>query len=128
MINSLTQNEKLVLYGLVRYPLLNNRELSDALELKLSTVTVIHRKLMQKGYVRTARIPLIQNFGCEMLAVTYSVFSSSMPLNTRLQISADIAENYDEVFWAVSETTQGISIQLSKNYTEVKKNIDILLG
>ena len=120
--NSLTKNEKLVLHGLVRYPLSNNRELSETIDLKQSTVTAIHRKLKNKGYIRTVRIPLLQNLGCEMLAVTYSVFSSSMPLKTRLRISKDIADKYDEIFWAVSETTQGISLQLSRNYTDVKEN------
>lgn len=60
------------------------------------------------------------------MAVTYSVFSSSMSLDSRLQISADIAEKHDEVFWAVSETTQGISLQISKNFTEIKMNIERL--
>ena len=112
--NSLTKNDKLVLYGLVLYPLLNNRELSETLGLKQSTVTVIHRKLKERGYIRTVRIPLMQNLGCEMLAVTYSTFSSSMSLKTRLRISADIAEKHDEMIWALSDATQGLSLQLSR--------------
>ena len=90
--NTLTENEKQVLYGLVRYPLLNNRELSEVLGLKQSTVTVIHRKLKERGYVKTVRIPLLQEFGCEVLAVTYGTFSSSVPLKTRLQMSKKLAK------------------------------------
>jgi len=122
--NTLTANEKLVLYGLVRHPLLNNRALSEALGLKQSTVTVIHRKLKKKGYVRTVRVPLLQNLGCEMLAVTYGTFSSSMPLKTRLRISSGIAEEYDEVFWAVSDMTQGATLQMARSYTDVRRKMD----
>ncbi|MCK4717711.1 MAG: MarR family transcriptional regulator, partial [Thermoplasmata archaeon] len=125
-INGLTDKEKQVLYGLVRYPLLNNRALSELLGLNHSTVTVIHRKLKNTGAVQTVRIPLLQNLGCEMLAVTYSAFSSSVPLKERLEISANIAERYDEVFWAVSDKTQGVSLQLSRNYTDAKEKVEEL--
>ena len=124
--DTLTEKDKMILYGLVRYPLLNNRELSEILGLKQSTVTVIHRKLKERGYVKTVRIPLLQEFGCEILAVTYGTFSSSVPLKTRLQMSKKVADRQDEIFWAISESTQGISFQLSKNYTNVKRNIEEL--
>ncbi len=124
--NSLTENDKLVLYGLVRYPLQNNRELSETIGLNQSTVTAIHRKLKERGYVKTVIIPLLQEFGCEVLAVTYGTFSSSVPLKTRLQMSKKIAEKQEEVFWAVSESTQGISFQLSRDYTNVKRNVEEL--
>ena len=124
--NSLNENEKLVLYGLVRYPLLNNRELSETIGLNQSTVTVIHRKLKERGYIRKVRIPMLQEFGCEILAVTYGTFSSYVPLETRLQMSKGAADRHDEVFWAVSDSTQGISFQMSKNYTNARMNIEEL--
>src|SRR3989304_5426167 len=51
---SLTDNERKVLFGLVNRPGLNDRELSEALGIKVSTVTAIRRRLRKADYYTTA--------------------------------------------------------------------------
>jgi len=46
----LSENEKTILYNLIKYPLFNNRELSEKLGFKLSTVTACKRRLKEKGF------------------------------------------------------------------------------
>ena len=43
----LTKKEKLVIYGLVRYPQLTDKELSEKLNLKHSTLTSIRHRLKE---------------------------------------------------------------------------------
>ena len=71
----LTNKEKLMLYGLVRYPGLTDKKLSEKLNLKHSTVTSIRHRLRKNKYFRTLKIPMLQNMGCEMLVAIYSSFS-----------------------------------------------------
>lgn len=63
----LTVNEKHVLYGLVRHPVLNDRELSELLSVKVSTVTAIRRRLRRADYFVTRRIPMMHRLGWELL-------------------------------------------------------------
>src|SRR5512136_700682 len=63
----LTPNEKQVLYGLVRHPVLNDRELSELLDVKVSTVTAIRRRLRHAEYFTTRRVPMMHRLGWELL-------------------------------------------------------------
>ncbi len=62
----LTSNEKKVLYGLVRYPLLNDIQLERKLKIKRSTITAIRNRLQGDGYYRTYQIPNFGMLGCEL--------------------------------------------------------------
>ncbi len=68
----LTANEKQVLYGLVRHPVLNDRELSELLNVKVSTVTAIRRRLRRADYFATRRIPMMNRLGWELLVAGHA--------------------------------------------------------
>ena len=65
----LTHNEKIVFYGLIKYPLLNDRELSETLGIKRSTVTAIKNKLIREKYFMTRAVPDFRLFGCENICI-----------------------------------------------------------
>jgi len=69
--NELSNNEKLVLYGLTRYPLDNDRQLSEKVNLKMSTITAIKNRLKTRNYYFTARIPMLNDLGCELVNIIY---------------------------------------------------------
>ncbi len=50
--NFLTKNEQKVLYGITKYPQINDSELSDIINVKLSTLTSIKKRLYNQGYFR----------------------------------------------------------------------------
>lgn len=68
----LTGNEKQVLYGLVHQPTLNDRELSELLDVKVSTVTAIRRRLRRSEYFITRRLPMMNRLGWEILAAGHA--------------------------------------------------------
>ena len=121
----LTKNEKRVLYGLVRYPDLNDSELSKIINVKLSTLTSIKRRLYDQGFLRKLTVPLLNRLGCEMLAVIYTQFNPVIPLDERVKTTKRTIEVFDEIFYSVGEQEKGFSISLSKNYTNIGKINDI---
>ena len=121
MKSRLTENEKLVLYGLVRYPKAKDRELAEKLNLKHSTVISIRRRLREHGYFRTIRLPMLQDLGCEILTVAYTNFNPIIPLQKRIEITENRIEVSEELFFSMGEFEKGFSLSLSRDYTSIGK-------
>ncbi|KYK30790.1 MAG: hypothetical protein AYK22_03210 [Thermoplasmatales archaeon SG8-52-3] len=121
----LTKREKLVLYGLVKFPSMTDKELSKKLDLKHSTVTSIRLRLKNNEYVKKLIIPKLQSMGCEMLVVIYSQFSLLIPLPERVVITEEAIEVFDEIFFSVGEQDKGFSLSLSKDYATIGRINDI---
>jgi len=115
----LTKNEKKVLYGITKYPHVNDSELSDILDVKHSTLTSIKRRLAAQGYYRSLIVPLVNRLGCELLAITYMQFNPVIPLQERLQTTKRTIEVFDEIFFSIGEEEKGFSMSLSQNYTNI---------
>ena len=125
MKRELTRKEKLVLYGLVRYPQLIDKELSVTLNLKHSTVTSIRQRLKENGFFRTIKVPMLQNIGCKLLVVIYTSFNPIIPLEERVQITGKAIEVFEEIFFSVGEQEKGFSLSFSKDYSTIGKINDI---
>jgi len=121
----LTKNEKLMLYGLVKYPDLPDKQLSEKLGLKHSTITSIRHRLKGGEYLRKLIIPKLQNMGCEMLVVIYTHFSPLIPLQERIDITGKTIEVFDEIFLSVGEQDKGFSLSLSEDYATIGRINDI---
>ena len=122
---SLTSNEKRVLYGLVRYPSLNDSELSKTIDVKLSTLTSIKRRLYDQGVFRQLLVPLLNRLGSELIAVIYTQFNPVIPLEERVSITKKTIEVFDEIFFSIGEQEKGFSISLAKNYSSIGQINDI---
>lgn len=64
--DTLTEYEKKVLYGLVKYPELNDSQLSEALNLNRSTLTSIKNKLKKENFYSTYALPNFSLLGCDL--------------------------------------------------------------
>jgi len=122
---SLTPNEQRVLYGLVRYPGFSDSALSQEINVKLSTLTSIKRRLHDQGVYRQLLVPLLNRLGSELLAVIYTQFNPVIPLEERVSITKRTIEVFDEIFFSIGEQEKGFSISLSKNYTSIGRINDI---
>jgi len=121
----LTKKERLMLYGLAKYPMLTDKKLSEKLDLKHSTVTAIRHRLRSNKYFRALVIPRLQNMGCKMLVVIYTNFSPLIPLEERVKITGKTIEVFDEIFFSAGEQDKGFSLSLSKDYSTIGKINDI---
>lgn len=121
----LTKKEKLMLYGVAKYPQMTDKELSEKLNLKHSTITSIRHRLKENEYIRKLIIPKLQSLGCEMLVVIYTHFSPLIPLPERIGITGKTIEVFDEIFFSVGEQDKGFSLSLSKDYATIGRINDI---
>ena len=116
---SLTRNEQKVLYGLICYPHLKDNALSKQIDVKLSTLTSIKRRLQDQGITRHLIVPMLNRLGSELLAVIYTQFNPVIPLQERAKKTKQTIEVFEEIFFSIGEQEKGFSISLSKNYTNI---------
>jgi DNA-binding MarR family transcriptional regulator len=123
----LNKNEKLVLYGLVKFPLYNDRELSEKIKLKMTTVTAIKNRLKKNGYYYTVRIPVLQNLGCELMMASIMHYNPLKSDRERIKAHNEVlGENVPEIIFSVTEADQGFCLGIAKNFTEVYSAIENL--
>ena len=122
---NLTEKEKLTLYGLTRYPTLTDKQLSEKLNLKHSTVTSIRHRLRENEYFRSLIIPRLQNMGCNMIVLIYTDLNPLIPLEERVIISGKTIAVFEEIFLSVGVQDKGFSLSLSKDYATIGRINDI---
>lgn len=128
----LTDNEKKVLFGLVKYPEKNDKDLAKYLDdMKDSTLTSIKKRLEQNGYFSYLFIPQVNRLGAELLGVIFTSFNPIKKFDERIQITKDNIEIADEIFYSVGAPEMGFSLSFNKNYTtfcEINEKRTIIFG
>lgn len=119
---TLTAKEKTTLYGLVRYPDLNDRALADVLDEKMSTVTSIRRRLHERGYVIKVRIPQFQNLGCEIMSIAYGSFRPVASYGNEILAKAN--ETLPATYFGISNPYHFVMLGAAKNFTMAKTAYD----
>lgn len=117
-IDELSKNEKLMLYGLVCHPTLNDRKLSELIKLKMSTVTAIRNRLKREGYFKTVRIPFLERLGGELLVVSYTRLNVLKSREEMQRILKDVIGAIDNVFFAFADQFGMMSFSFCQNYTD----------
>jgi DNA-binding MarR family transcriptional regulator len=119
---TLTAKERTTLYGLVRYPDLNDRALADVLDEKMSTVTSIRRRLHERGYVIKVRIPQFHNLGCEVMCIAHGSFRPVASYGN--EILAKTEEPIPATYFGISNPYHFVMLGAAKNYTMAKTTYD----
>ncbi len=75
-----------MLYGLVRHPVLNDRELFERIGVKVSrqAVSKMRREFHETGLLRTVRIPNVRALGFDLLAEAWAHFAPGASLKVRV--------------------------------------------
>lgn len=123
-LKDLSPNEKAVFHALVRHTSLNDRELSEQVGVKLSTVTAIKNRLKSRGYFMTVRVPQLQRLGCEMLSVNYAHLNASVPPQKRLEVGRSLLADFPEIYYLASDERAGFALSLNRNYSAAKQNTE----
>lgn len=123
--DDLSKKEQLVLYSLIKYPTLTDKQIAEAMNLKHSTVTSIRHRLKNNEYYRKLKIPSLQQMGCQMLVVIHTNFSPLIPLEDRVRITGKTIEVFEEIFFSVGEQDKGFSLSFSKDFATVGRVNDI---
>ncbi len=114
---TLSENETRTLLGLVKFPTLNDRQLSERIDIKMSTVTAIKNRLKDMGYFITVRVPNLQFLGAEVLSVSSVHTDPSVPEETQVEVGRKLVEEFDELFYIGSGPRYRFSISIHRNYS-----------
>ena len=114
----LSENEERILYGQVRFPLLNDRELADTLDFKMTTLTAIKNRLKKNGYLSKLRIPMFHKFDCELLQVSFGSAFPLEPASDMWKLIHQGDRKKPRCFLALKDLHQNLYLQVFKNYTE----------
>lgn len=125
MPEDLSRNERIVLWGLVAHPDLNDLELAKKLEMHYSTLCTVRKRLQDNDYYRTIRVPVLQRLGAEMLAVIYTVFNPAISVQERAKITTRTIEISEELFYSVGETHKGFSVSIASRYQDLCRINDV---
>ncbi len=123
---SLTGNEREVLYGLVHHPTLNDRELSETLDIKVSTVTAIRRRLRRADYFVTKRLPMMHRLGWEILAAGHGRLSPSRRGATSSRLKELLGDRFPCVFYLSDSPDHFLFLATAPDYTTFKRDLEDL--
>ena len=115
---NLTEKEKLVFYGLVKWPELSDTLLSEKIGIGRSTITTIRNRLEKKKLYTTINVPDFEHIGCEILSVLYGEFHP----HTRLD--KEMMGEFKNIFFMMSMGMHKVSLGASSTFTEIKKHIE----
>jgi len=127
IVKELSPNERTVFHALVRYTGLNDRELSERVGVKLSTVTAIKNRLKARGLFMTVRVPQLQHLGCEMLSVNLARLNASVAQPKRLEIGRSLLADFPEVFYLASDERAGFALSFNRNFSAARSNTERFL-
>ena len=123
---TLTHNEKLVFFTLVKKPHLNDRQISEDTGIKLSTVTAIRRRLQANGHYQTVRVPNMQKLGFELLVVGYGPLSIKDRGSSAQKLVEQALTSPKEIFLSAHSSDTAFFLAATKNYTSAKRMIESL--
>jgi len=120
-----TQKERIVFYGLVKFPELNDQKLSKKLKIKRSTVTAIRNKLKRRNFYFPRVIPNFKLLECELMTFIWGKLSYPAPLEEKrkMPVIKNAMQSPEAVFQIITDD-EFFSLLIFKNFTEFKKMED----
>ena len=125
---ALTSNEKQVLFGLVRHPTRNDRELSEVLGIKVSTVTAIRRRLRRAEYFATRRIPMMHRLGWEILAAGHGQIARSAGSHAAARLKESLEDRFPPIFHFAYSPDHFFLLANAPSYTAFRRDLEDLRG
>ncbi|MFA5896542.1 MAG: helix-turn-helix domain-containing protein [Thermoplasmata archaeon] len=122
----LTENEKHVLYGLVHNPILNDREQSEILGVKVSTVTAIRRRLRRADYFVTRRLPMMHRLGWEILAGGHARIDNAQGPPGASRLREVLKDRLPSLFHVTVSSDHLTFLAAAPNYTALRQETDEL--
>ncbi|WP_455392633.1 hypothetical protein [[Eubacterium] cellulosolvens] len=116
-----TDKEKIVFYGIIKYPGINDNALSKIIDVNPSTIATIRNKLKKQNYFHMVRIPFLQNCGYELLAISYDRLYSPTLSESPSHVLGNIYKRIPNIFYLLTAPDSWVSIGFFQNYLNLKK-------
>ena len=110
---NLSKTEKILLYGLIKYPDYTVAELSKKIKISAPTICKLRKKFLDNGILKIVNFPDLKKIGIELIYMRYN----------KLHGPEDVEECTNR-FFSIESNTDRICMNLFKNYTELEKKIN----
>lgn len=121
----LTSKERLVLYGLARYPGLSDIDLASKIGVDRSTIFKSKRKFREWQLIKLLNVPSGAAVGAELLTSVFVKYKPKAPFETRKGTKAfESWMNYPYCISHISTDTDSVSIFYSKSLTDFRAGFD----
>jgi predicted transcriptional regulator len=118
----LSRTEKLTLWGLVQFPEMTDKAVAEKLDIKPSTLSQTKKRLSNRGYYFTVRVPMLHSLGYELLYLVSGRLNPLVPFETRFALDMELNGKIGENVYAVTDYSQAVSIALSKSFVDFQIN------
>jgi|GEM_PF-4180816 len=122
MKTRMTNKQKIALWGLIKYPAFNDREVSDKIKMKLSTLTTIRYRLLEDKIYKMVNVPLVNRMNFE-LAVFFILKISPSGKNKELPIKKDEFPNLVSI---ATDPNRLLAFGFYPNYKSAEADINEL--
>jgi hypothetical protein len=121
----LTSKERLVLYGLARYPGLSDIDLASKIGVDRSTIFKSKRKFRDWQLIKLLNVPSGEAVGAEILTTVFVRFKPTAPFEARQKTAAFQGWiNQPKCVSHISTDTDSVSMFYSKSLTDFKASTD----
>lgn len=121
----LTSKERLVLYGLARYPELSDIDLASKIGVDRSTIFKSKRKFRDWQLIKLLNVPSGEAVGAEVLTTVTIRFKPTAPFEVRRKTPAfDSWINQPKCVSHISTDTDAVSVFYSRSLTDFKTSTD----
>jgi hypothetical protein len=125
MQQKLTSKERLVLYGLARYPGLSDIDLASKIGVDRSTIFKSKRKFREWQLIKLLNVPSGAAVGAELLTSVFVKYKPTAPFEARKGTKAfESWMNYPHCISHISTDTDSVSIFYSKSFTDFRAGFD----
>lgn len=116
----LSRNECVALYGMIRYPNYRDKEVCDAVKLKISTLTAIKNRLKNREIFKSIRIPNFKLIGYNIVTFVRGSIDPQMGINKKNELHNKLANLADNIYFYMASGDKFSFIAYTENYTEIK--------
>ncbi|MDP7266090.1 MAG: hypothetical protein QGH39_11095 [Candidatus Thermoplasmatota archaeon] len=115
--------EKLTLYALVRFPLCNDREISNMIPVNMSTVTAIKNRLLNKGLLKTIRVPRMDRINSDIVFGWWADFHPLTSKADREELGTEIRERFPEVYYCISDIDSIFCLGFTGTFPDLEEQL-----
>jgi len=124
----LTSKERLVLYGLARYPGLSDIDLASNIGVDRSTIFKSKRKFRDWKLIKLLNVPSGESVGAEILTSVFVKYSPTAPFEVRLKSpSYQRWVSYPNCVSHIATDTDSVSTFYSRSLTDFRLNFDAII-
>jgi DNA-binding Lrp family transcriptional regulator len=119
-LTKLSNVEKRVLYGLIRYPDIPDSKIADKIDVTRQVVSRLRKSFEYDGILKTLKIPNLKILGYEILAISHFIHNPNIPPEDRGKGIKEILSDFPQIF-IINGNQESLMINISRDFTEFQE-------